>query len=147
MYGVFAASKIKTCAAQRKGLIGLLHTIKSGIEFGGASLEEIYKVFECPALEAIGFCEILRSESPYSFERAMECTGLKLGEKEYSLFGEYAAKCGKSSSLQNEKQLCERYIALAEGLDASLCREESSKCALYTRLGVLAGLTATIILL
>ena len=147
MYGAFAAARIRTRAAQRKGLIGLLHSIKSGIEFGGAPLEEIYGVFECSALEKSGFCEILRRGSPDSFENAMQCPGLRLGEKEYALFCEYAAKCGKSSSIQNEKQLCERYISLAQNLDDGLCREENSKCALYTRLGVLAGLTAALILL
>ena len=122
-----------------------MYAIKNGIEYGGAPLDEIFGVFHSPELEACGFEEILKSRVPDALEKAMNCNGLIIGKKESDLFCEFASKCGKSGFSENERKLCERYTALAEALDKSLCAEEATRCELYRRLGVLCGLLFALI--
>ncbi len=147
LYGAFASSKVKSAAKHRKALIELLYAIKSGIEYGGVSLDEIFCTFENSTLEKCGFISILRSPSPNAFENALECENLLISETEKALFCEFAKKCGKSYYTFGEQKLCERYIALAEAQDKKLCADENAKCTLYKRLGVLCGLLFAIILL
>ncbi len=147
MCGAFASCKIKSTSYQRKGLIELLYAIKSGIEYGGTALEEIYSHFENTALEKCGFIGILRQGQSNALENALNCTGLLLSDSDKALFFEFAKKCGKGFYAGNEKQLCSRYIALCELLDKKCSADENTKCMLYRRLGILCGLLFAVILL
>ncbi len=147
LYGMFAASSIRKAANQRKGLIELLYAIKSGIEYTGEDLCEIYRTFNNTYLEECGFCTILKSNSADSLRLALESGCLKIGETEKVLFYEFSKKCGRSAFATSEKQLCDRYIALSEALDKKLSVKENSKCELYRRLGVLCGLLTAILMM
>ena len=147
MYGAFAASNISTAGRQRKAVISLMYAVKNGIEYGGTALDEIFANFESTELEKCGFLKMLQEKVPCALENALKSQGLLIGDREKALFTEFAVKCGKSPFADGEKKLCERYIALAENLDASLSADEKAKCELYRRLGVLCGLFSALILL
>lgn len=147
MYGAYLSSRLKKCGKQRKSIIELMYAIKNGVEYGGIPLDEVFNSFESDVLFSCGFMNMLRSKAPDCLYNAFMCEGLLLCEREKKLCLEFAKKCGKSGFSDSEAKLCSRYISLLEALDKESSEKEKSKSLLYTRLGILCGLFAALILI
>lgn len=145
LLGAILSLRIKKGAQQRAEILELFYEIKNGIEYMGQNLCDIYSRFFSKSLYECGFLDILKTENPQSLLDAFDCENLLIGNKELSICREFASKIGKSTFIQSEKKLCERYTCLFENLDKKLKEEEKTKCQLYSKLGLLLGLATAVI--
>ncbi len=145
LLGAILTLRVKKGAQQRGEILELFYEIKNGIEYMGENLCDIYSRFSSKRLYECGFLDILKEEHPQSLLNAFDSENLLLGKKELSLCREFASKLGKSTFIQSEKNLCERYTSLFEDLDKKLKEDEKTKCQLYSKLGLLLGLAIALI--
>lgn len=147
MYGAYLSGNVKKSRAFRKGLAELLIHIKNGIDNGGIPLTEIYASFSCKALEKCEFLSVLKDGKSESFSRALKKCEIKLAPEVSEIYERLSKELGKSSSGKSESEKLARAIALAEKEEKKLDAEDSSKIELYSKLGVLCGILAALLLI
>ena len=147
MYGAYLSGNVKKSRAFRKGLAELLIHIKNGIDNGGIPLAEIYASFSCKALERCGFLAVLKDGKSESFSRALKGCEIKLAPEVSEIYERLSKDLGKSSSGKSESEKLARAIAIAEKEEKKLDAEDLSKIELYSKLGVLCGILAALLLI
>ncbi len=147
LYGAYASARLAENAACRAELAELLFAVRTGIDHGALPLAEIYRSFSFRRLARIGFDRVLLAKPDASLADALEKAKPYLDGDVYELYADFASKLGKSGHVSAESALCDRYGALINEKEKSIRAREDVKRLLYRRLGLLAGLTAALILL
>lgn len=147
LYGVLLSLRIGTHARIRREIIELIYAIRSGIQYGNLSIKEIIDTFSFKELKKVGFKDILTQNEETNLLRAFSSVPLDFSEKEAELIFSFARECGKSTFCEEEIKNCNRYITLLESLDKALSPDEKIKQQIYGKLGILAGILCSILLL
>ncbi len=142
MYGAYLSYRIKVSAKQRKALFELMLYIKTGIENGSVKLTDIYASFDNKYLEDCGFTELLHSASPDALTHALNESNIKMPEEMKNLYLDFASSIGKSSYKASALDVCARYTE-----ENKISEKEEKKEQLYSKLGLLCGLLAALLLI
>ena len=147
MYGAYLSYRIKVSAKQRKALFELMLYIKTGIENGSVKLTDIYASFDNKHLEDCGFTELLHSASPDALSHALSESNIKMPEEMKNLYLDFASSIGKSSYKASALDVCARYTELIKAEENKISEKEEKKEQLYSKLGLLCGLLAALLLI
>ncbi len=126
-------------------LIYLVEHIKYSSKFFKSELSQIYREFENPFLEKIGFLDCLRKEGLlFALEKYSSIYKLRFSEQNCLL--NLAASLGKAA-LQNELEQCD---TVCESL-MKYRQERAEKCPeekkLFVSMGIIIGLLIAVVLL
>ena len=147
LFGAHLAAVRAGNARMRGELLGLLERIQNGIDNGALPLADIYAGFHGDILEKRGFCKALKSGTPDALSEALTLIAGDLPKECAETYFSFAASLGKSGFRKTESELVTRFKTNLSALEQTYVAEDTSKCVLYRKLGILCGLFAALILL
>lgn len=143
-YGAVLSRQLKDALAIRKEITVLLKSIEHGIKYGSKPISEILSGCTLHNLRKCGFIDALADNS---IEFATETYLGILTQDERKKICDFFNNLGRSSYREKELEYCKGFIEYFENCERSSEKEVAAKAVLYSKIGIICGILAAIILI